>query len=70
MQLSSKKIHVTIDALGNPKIEAEGFTGGSCAEATKVIEQALASGGETTRELKPEWYQQNTSTQEQHIRSW
>ncbi len=66
--MSAKKtITVTIDPLGNPKIEANGFQGQGCAEATAGLEKALAGGpGGVTREYKEEWSQtpqQNTVKQ-------
>lgn len=53
------EIKVTISPLGLAKVDAQGFTGTSCADATKGIENAL-SGGEvsSSRVLKTEWYEQ------------
>jgi len=49
-----QQIIVTIDAEGNPKIEAAGFTGTSCKTATAPLEQAL--GTVADRQLKPEYH--------------
>lgn len=59
-----KRIKIEIDPLGNPKIEAEGFVGNACEQATAPIEKALAGGEGFTKELKPEWYQDQD--QEEH----
>ena len=50
------KIHVIIDQLGDAKVEADGFVGTTCADATKAIQQALAQGaGGVTTIFKPSW---------------
>lgn len=69
--MSDKRIHVTIDPLGNPKIEAVGFNGVGCAEATKGLEEALAGGSGFDRVLKPEWSNPETSGQtEENRMTW
>lgn len=50
-----RKIIVTIPQFGAPKVEAEGFNGEGCAEATASIERALNSQGVESRDYKPEW---------------
>lgn len=58
------QIRVTIDALGNPKMEGFGFTGKACDTAMAPIENALkAADGKTTVEYKPEWNQ----SEDQHV---
>lgn len=66
-----KKIIVTIDPMGSPKIEAQGFMGASCEAATASLEKALAAGrGETTvTEHKPEFYA-SEEEQAQNQQSW
>lgn len=60
-----KKIIVTIDPLANTTVEAEGFNGVGCADATKAIEQAVAGGGGVvTREFKPEYRGTDSGTQQ------
>lgn len=49
-----KKITVTIGRDGSTKVEADGYSGGECLEATKAIEAALGEVDE--RETKPEMY--------------
>lgn len=50
-----KQLIVRISKFGDTKIDAEGFTGSSCIEATQAIEVAL--GGGAKREYKPEYDQ-------------
>ena len=47
-------------------IETIGFDGASCIEATKKLEEQLGVVDET-RELKPEFYNQVDSQNQQHI---
>ena len=67
----SRKIHVRIDQLGVPTIEAEGFAGVGCEAATRPIESALTNG-EISREVKGEYYATEDNQQhEQHEQqSW
>jgi hypothetical protein len=52
-----KKITITIDRVGRPKIEAEGFIGGACLAATKPILDALSDAKfNVTVEEKSEMY--------------
>lgn len=53
--MTGKRIKVTIDPVGRPTIDAQGFVGTSCQAATKPIEDALAEvGGELVVTEKPE----------------
>ncbi len=54
-----KTITATIDKQGRVQIEANGFEGSSCEDATRAIEQAL--GAESSRERKPEFYNEQTN---------
>lgn len=66
MNYGARKIRVTIDPMGNPKVEAEGFAGVGCADATAPIEQALAGGaGGVERVFKPEYHA--TDDQQEHV---
>lgn len=66
-----KEIKVTIDGLGNPKVEAIGFNGQGCAQATKGLEEALAgAGGIMDRSYKPEWNNTDTKQQEGIKQTW
>lgn len=50
-----KIITITIDPCGRPTIDAQGFTGTSCKDATKAIEKALSANNESVdRQEKPE----------------
>ena len=60
-----KKIAITIDPMGNPKIEAQGFVGASCDAATKPIEDALSGGKGGDTSYKPEYHQADQSAEVQ-----
>lgn len=63
-----KRIKITVDPLGNPTVEAEGFNGMGCEAATKAIEDALAGkGGGFERVMKPEAFNEE---QEQQTLGW
>ena len=49
-------IEITVSPKGETKVETKGFTGASCQEASKLIEQAL--GMKTAEQMPPEFYQQ------------
>jgi hypothetical protein len=69
--MSERKIKISISPLGAPTIEAQGFNGQGCTDATKAIETALAGGqGGITREMKPEWFNSNDASQDEqeHVR--
>jgi hypothetical protein len=59
---TDKKIEITVSPEGTVSIKTSGFTGGSCRDATRDIEQALGLAGRET--LLPEFHGQ-TSTGEQ-----
>lgn len=61
--MSDRKIKVTIDPLGNPTVEAVGFNGAGCTEATAGIEAALNSQPAASRDYKPEW---SNAAEEEH----
>ena len=50
-----KNIVIDITPAGNTKIEANGFQGCGCSEATEQIELVLG-GGQQTKTPKPEMY--------------
>ena len=58
-----KSIEVTIDPEGIVTIEATGFRGNACGNATKEIEEAL--GLQKSHKKKPEYYSLTTTTQQQ-----
>lgn len=62
----TKQIKVTIDPMGNPKVEALGFSGTSCEAATAPIEDALAGKpGAGDRTYKPEYSESNQTEVQQ-----
>jgi hypothetical protein len=66
--MDGKKIKVTIDPLGNPTVEAIGFAGMGCQEATAGIEAALG-GAMDARTIKPEAYSDSGESNQVH-QSW
>ena len=66
-----KRITVSIDALGNAKVAASGFTGKDCDVATKGIEAALSGpGGAVTKEYKPEANMGGSSNETRQTQRW
>jgi hypothetical protein len=58
-----RTIEVMVSPAGEIRIEAVGFVGTSCQEATKALQQAL---GTTARfQPKPEYHQQNRKAKQQ-----
>ena len=55
LEKTVKTIEITIDESGKTTVEANGFTGSSCTDATKAIERALGAVSHDTK--KPEYYQ-------------
>jgi hypothetical protein len=55
----SRRILVKVSPTGGITVEAEGFQGKGCTDATKAIEDAL--GSRTARTLKPEFVRQVAS---------
>jgi len=58
----SKTIQIIVSPNGQTKIETSGFTGSSCQDATKMLEQAL--GAKQDEQLTGEYYE---ATNEQQI---
>lgn len=61
--MMSKTIEITVSPTGETKVETKGFTGGSCREASRLIEQAL--GEKTAEQMTGEFYQDQTASQRQ-----
>ena len=58
-----KTIEITIDKAGQSTVKTSGFTGASCRDASRFIEQALGERvGET---LTAEFYENTTARHEQ-----
>jgi hypothetical protein len=62
MNTPTKTIEITVDPEGGVAVKTKGFTGATCKDASRFIEQAL---GQAEREkLLPEYFQQvGTSNQ-------
>jgi len=56
---------IRVDKLGDTKIDAEGFVGESCKDATAAVELALA--GTTKTEHKPEFYDTETGEKDKNL---
>lgn len=50
----SKRIIITIDKVGRPTIEADGYVGTSCQTATKGYEDLFAAGGAKPEDVRIE----------------
>lgn len=63
-----KTIEVSVSPTGAISIEAEGYTGSSCEDATRFLEEALGLPGK--RKRKAEFYRRRTNTKnEQKLES-
>lgn len=60
-----RTIEVTVLPTGEIHIEAVGFVGTSCKEATKALEEAL--GQMELFQTKPEYHQRNRTANQQRI---
>ncbi|MEI8375838.1 MAG: DUF2997 domain-containing protein [Planctomycetota bacterium] len=63
----NKIIEVTVSPTGQTTIATKGFTGSSCRDASKFIEQAL--GQQTSETLTAEFHQAQAVDQQQQQRS-
>ena len=61
----SKTIEVIVGPNGQIRVEARGFDGASCLEATKELEQAL--GQTASRRRKPEFYRSRAAARKQRL---
>lgn len=60
-----KTIEVTVSPTGDIKIEAVGFKGADCDQATRFLEEAL--GTIQRKQKKPEYHQRQQTNQNQRI---
>jgi hypothetical protein len=51
----SKTIEIIVDAKGEVTVQTKGFSGSSCRDASRIIEQAL--GEQTAEKLTTEFYE-------------
>ena len=61
-----QEIVVEIGPAGEYSVTANGYRGPACAEATKLIEQAL--GQVAQRQPKPEYHQRQVTVSRQQVR--
>lgn len=64
----TKEIHITFAANGEVKIDAIGFQGCGCTDATKVFEEAISGAAPKKRQLKSEYFQQSVANQNQVVK--
>jgi hypothetical protein len=62
-----KSIEIIVSATGEIQIDASGFKGADCEKATQFLENAL--GFVKQKQKKPEFHQQNLTTNKQRIGS-
>ena len=60
-----KSIEVTIEPTGEITIDAVGFKGADCEQATKFLEEALGLVRETRK--KPEFHQRRDTREQQQL---
>ena len=60
-----KTIEVLVSPSGDISIEGVGFSGPSCEQATKFLEEAL--GTVSNKAKKPEYHQQRRSNNQQKV---
>ena len=60
-----KTVEIIINTSGQLTINAAGFSGSDCEQATAFLEQAL--GKLTAKQRKPEFYQRNQRNQQQKV---
>jgi hypothetical protein len=61
----TKTIEVIVASSGEIKIDAVGFKGADCEQATQFLEEALGIVGQ--KQKKPEYHQRNVSKHQQKI---
>ena len=61
--MPEKMTKITFHRDGTRTVEAIGYTGPACKEATKYLEDALGLAGEDVK--KAEWYLENTQSIQQ-----
>jgi hypothetical protein len=60
-----KTIEIIVSPKGDFKIDAVGFKGADCENATQFLEEAL--GTVSHKQKKPEYHQQNTRKHQQKL---
>lgn len=60
-----RTIQITVASTGEIQIDAVGFKGADCEQATKFLEEAL--GTISAKQKKPEYHQSNRSKTQQRL---
>lgn len=62
--MSQRQIVITVNRDGTSIVDAQGFKGKGCVDATAGLELALAGGGSENKDdrKKPDFYQSHTGT--------
>jgi len=63
--MNNKTIVIIVSPMGDISIDAVGFKGPDCEQATKFLEEALGVVGKKVK--KPEYHQHGTRTNQQKI---
>jgi hypothetical protein len=61
----NRTIEIIIGTTGEIQIDAVGFKGADCEQATKFLEEALGVVGQKIK--KPEYHQRSTRTNQQRV---
>jgi len=61
--MSMKVIEIIVSPQGEARVQTKGFTGASCQEASRFLEQAL--GQRTKEQLTAEFHQSTATVQQQ-----
>lgn len=64
---AKRSIEVTVQPSGEITIDAVGFTGADCEQATRYLEEALGVVGH--KQKKPEYHQRRSATEQQRLGS-
>ena len=65
--MTAPQIQIDVSPTGESKLQTSGFTGTTCQDASRFLEQAL--GEKTSETLTPEYYQSLTTPQQtQHLK--
>jgi hypothetical protein len=57
-----RTIEITVDPQGRTRVETKGFTGGSCREASRFVEEAL--GQKTAEQVTAAFYVAQEASQD------
>ena len=63
--IMKRTIEITVSTSGEIQIDAVGFKGPDCEQATKFLEEALGVVGQKVK--KPEYHQRNVTTNQQKV---